>query len=80
MRNRVNHINKQDFLKAYFAAYKETMTLANIHSSFAAIGLVPYDPERVLSKLYTQLKTLTPPLTIGIEQSPWMPETPYNTT
>ena len=72
MQNRVNYINKQDFLKAYLAAYKETITLANIHSSFAATGLVLYDLERVLSKLHTQLKTLTPPppLAIGMEQSP----------
>ena len=61
MRNGVNYIDKQDFLEAYLAAHKETMTSANIHSSFAAAGLVPYDPERVLSKLHTQLKTPTPP-------------------
>jgi hypothetical protein len=53
MRNRVNHINKQDFLTVYYTAYTETISLANIQSSFAATGLVLYDPERVLSKLYT---------------------------
>src|ERR1700722_6514550 len=82
MQNRVNYINKQDFLKAYLAAYKETITLANIHSSFAAAGLVPYNPKRVLSKLHTQLKTptLPPPSAIGIEQGPWVLETPHNST
>jgi hypothetical protein len=49
---------------------------ANIQSSFAAAGLVPYDPERVLSKLHTQLKMPAPP-DIDIEQGPWVPET-YN--
>jgi hypothetical protein len=53
MRNRVNHIDKYDFLPVY--------RIVNIQSSFVATGLVSYDPERVLSKLYTQLKTPTPP-------------------
>jgi hypothetical protein len=63
MRNRVNHINKPDFLHAFHTARTEAITLANIQSSFAATGLVPYDPERVLLKLHTQLKTPTPPST-----------------
>ncbi|KFZ05683.1 hypothetical protein V502_09947, partial [Pseudogymnoascus sp. VKM F-4520 (FW-2644)] len=79
MRNGINHIDKQDFLKAYYTARTETMNSANIHSSFAATGLVPYNPERVLSKLHTQLRTPTPPLAMATEQGPWVPETPYNT-
>ena len=62
MRNGVNHIDKEDFLTAYHITHIESMSLANIQSSFAAIGLTLYNPERVLSKLYTQFKTLTPPL------------------
>ena len=53
MQNRVNYINKQDFLKVYYAACIETINLANIHSSFVAIGLVLYNPKRVLLKLHT---------------------------
>ena len=80
MRNGVNHIDKQDFLEAYYTARTETMNSANIHSSFAATGLVPYDPERVLSKLHTQLKTPTPPSSShGTKLAPWVPETPHNT-
>jgi hypothetical protein len=59
MRNRVNHIDKQDFLQAYYTAHTETMSLANIQSSFVATELIPYDPERVLSKLNTQFKIPT---------------------
>jgi hypothetical protein len=69
MRNRVNYINKQDFLEAYYTARIETMNQANIYSSFAAIGVLLYDPERVLSKLNTQLRTPTP-LLASIEQGP----------
>ena len=70
MRNGVNHIDKQDFLEVYYNACIETMNQLNIHSSFAATGVVPYDPKRVLSKLNTQLRTPTPPLVTAIEQGP----------
>src|SRR5450432_3876369 len=71
IRNRVNHIDKQDFLEVYYAARTETMNQANIQSSFAATGVLPYDPERVLSKLNTQLRTptLLPTSELGLE--PW---------
>jgi hypothetical protein len=77
MRNGVNHIDKQDFLEAYYNARKETMNQANISSSFAATRLLLYDPERVLAKLNTQLRTPTPPLA-RLEPEPWAPETLYN--
>jgi hypothetical protein len=61
IRNRVHYINKQDFLQAYLITHTEATSTANIQSGFAGIGLVPHDPERVLLKLCTQLKTPTPP-------------------
>ena len=61
MRNGVNHIDKYDFLPAYLITCTQAASIANIQSGFAATGLVPYNPERVLSKLHTQLKTPTPP-------------------
>jgi hypothetical protein len=83
MRNGVNHIDKPDFLQVFYAAHTEAMSLANIQSSFAATGLVPYDPERVVSKLHTQLKTPTPPstshATTAPNAGPWAFETPHNT-
>ena len=53
MRDGVNHIDKSDFLTAYTTARKESLTSEIVRSGFAATGLVPYDPERVLSKLHT---------------------------
>ena len=53
IQNGVNHIDKQDFFTAYYSAYIEAMSLANIQSSFAATGLVLYNPIRVLSDLRT---------------------------
>ena len=80
MRNGVNHIDKQDFLEAYYIARTETMNQSNIYSSFVAIGVVLYNLEQVLSKLNTQLWTPTPPLATTLTQGPWVPETPHNTT
>src|SRR5450432_1344943 len=78
MRNRVNHIDKLDFLKAYYSVCKETMSQSNITVSFAATRILPYDPERVLAKLNTQLRTPTPPPRQP-EPERWAPETPHNT-
>jgi hypothetical protein len=45
MQVRVNHINKLDFLIAYLAAYKESITINIVYNGFTAIGLVLYDPK-----------------------------------
>jgi hypothetical protein len=85
IRNGVNHIDKPDFLRAYYSAHTEALSLGNIQSSFAATGLVPYDPERVLSKLHIQFKTPTPPSTsyanapANTDAQPWAFETPHDT-
>ncbi|KAH4011395.1 hypothetical protein HBH79_128820 [Parastagonospora nodorum] len=46
MRNRINHITKQD----------------NIQGGFQGAELVPFDPERVISVLDVKLRTPSPPL------------------
>ena len=53
MQARYNHIEKPDFLTAYTIACIESITPNIIYSGFAAIGLVLYNPKRVLSKLNT---------------------------
>ena len=57
----VNYIDKLDFLIAYVLVREESMAINIVRSGFVAIGLVPYNPNRVLSKLNTQLRTLTLP-------------------
>jgi hypothetical protein len=64
-------------LEAYYNARKETITQANISSSFVATRVLLYDPERVLAKLNTQLRTPTPP-PARLEPEPWAPETLHN--
>ena len=60
MRMGLNHINKPDFLTAYLSAYNKAIGVNTVCNRFAAIGLVPFDLERVLVKLNTQLRTPTP--------------------
>jgi hypothetical protein len=74
----VNYIDKSDFLPAYLIARTEALTSNTVRSGFAATGLVPYDPERVLSKLNSHLRTPTPPPPSSTKQAPWVPETPHN--
>lgn len=57
----INHIDKLDFLAAYPLAHAEAYKPENLRNSFAAAGLVPYNPDRVISKLDIQLKMPTPP-------------------
>lgn len=53
---------KQDtFLPAFRIAFDKAITKDNILPSFRGAGLVPFDPERVLSRLDVVLRTLTPP-------------------
>lgn len=75
VRLRINHITKLEFLPAFKEAFKAAFTKQNIKSGFRATGLVPYDPENVLSHLDLRLKTLTPP---PIKEPNWTSKTPQN--
>jgi hypothetical protein len=70
-----NHIYNLDFLGAYPQAHMETFKSETIKNGFAATGLIPLDPERVLSKLNIQLRTPTPSGSQSINSAL---KTPYN--
>ena len=77
MRNGINHIDKLDFLEVYPLARIEAFKSETIKNSFAAASLVPFKPERVISKLNIQLRTPTPPPSRGSESSRnFTPKTP----
>jgi hypothetical protein len=52
MRFGINHIEKEEFLSIYKDVCMAVLNENNIRSGFRAIGLVPYDPDEVLSRLY----------------------------
>lgn len=78
MRLGINHVDKEDFLGLYLTAHREALSKANIQSGFAATGLVPYNPERVLSTL-SLVRTPSPALTAatGSTESTWVAKTPH---
>jgi hypothetical protein len=73
MRLGINHINKEEFLHLYYPAHVQAITEKNIQSGFAATGLVPYDPDRVLSTLNPIVRTPSP---VPTEASVWESKTP----
>jgi len=56
----INYVSKLEFLCGFREAFFVSMTGKNIQGGFAGSGLVPYDPERVISKLDMKLRTPTP--------------------
>lgn len=76
MRSHINHITKLEFLPCFIAAFNPAITKSNILGGFRGAGLVPHDPEAVISKLDVRL--CTPPLPT-VEDRPWQSQTPKNT-
>jgi hypothetical protein len=72
----ITHVSKTEFFPAFYAAYQATMTEQNIRSSFRGAGLVPLDPESVVSKLDVQLRTPTPVEEEAGPSTPWASKTP----
>ena len=74
-RNRTNYISKETFLPAFKTAFEQSMTKENIQAGFRGAGLVPHNPQAVLSKLDVVVQTP--------KQSPrrggaWEAQTPRN--
>ena len=59
-RSHIHHINKETFLPAFKATFSKVFTVENVRAGFRGAGLVPHNPEVVLSKLNVRLRTLTP--------------------
>ena len=81
MRAGINHVDKDDFLEYYMQARTATYSTSTIQSGFRATGLVPFNPDEVLSRLHVQLQTPSPPRPVQARAqalSPWAPETPHN--
>ena len=77
VRCRINHITKEDFLPAFKAAFASAINEENIRGGFGGAGLLPFDPEAVISKLDLCLRTQSPP---PVETPHWESQTPRNLT
>jgi hypothetical protein len=80
IRAHINHITKVEFFLAFHAAYKRLMIKANIIGGFRGAGLIPLDPEAVISKLDIKLRTPTPTGPPSTEVDSWVSQTPHNPT
>lgn len=69
------HVRKEGFLPAFKTAFDKAFSKDNIRASFRAAGLVPHNPEIVLSKLDVVLRTPTP---LTLEDTIWESKTPSN--
>jgi hypothetical protein len=70
----IHHITKLEFLPAFKAAFFQALSQDNIQAGFRGAGLVPFNPEEVLSRLDIQLRSTPPP----IETTIWQSKTPSN--
>jgi len=72
----LTHVSKTDFFPAFYAAHQAAITKSNIKGGFRGAGLVPLDPESVISKLDVQLRTPTPIEEEASLPDLWVPKTP----
>ena len=63
-RQGILHIDKEEFLYVYLRVRAAVISEQNIQSGFQATGLIPYDPQRVLTSL-TVIRTPSPPGTVA---------------
>jgi len=75
VQNGVYSIGKENFLQIYPKVHQQALSSSNIKSGFAATGLIPLSPERVLSKI---TQTPSPPSTSHSNQSFGVGQTPAN--
>ncbi|KAJ4154502.1 hypothetical protein NW754_16771 [Fusarium falciforme] len=76
MRCSITHVSKTEFFPAFYAAFQATMTEKNIKAAFRGAGIIPLDPESVISKLDVQLRTPTPAEEEAGRSTTWVSKTP----
>jgi hypothetical protein len=72
-RNRTSYISKETFLPAFKTAFEQSITKQNIKAGFRGAGLVPHDPQAVLSKLDVVVQT---PKSSPRQEGAWEAKTP----
>ncbi|KAJ8106366.1 hypothetical protein OPT61_g9585 [Boeremia exigua] len=74
-RNRTNYISKERFLPVFKTALLQSFTTENIQAGFRGAGLVPHNPQAVISKLDVVLQT---PAQSPQQEGTWEAQTPHN--
>ena len=77
-RQSVFHVDKLNFLWIYRRIRLTALSESNVRGGFQATGLIPFNPERVLTCL-TVIRTSSPPGTAADASLAWTAETPRTT-
>jgi hypothetical protein len=80
IRLRITHITKNDFFPAFKTAFQGVFTEQNVKGGFRGSGLVPWNPDAVISKLDIRIQTPSPSGTPPSTPRPWISQTPTNAT
>jgi hypothetical protein len=80
MKSHINHVTKDNFFIAFKDAFYTVFTEYNVKAGFRGAGLVPHDPDMVISKLDVKLRTPTPTGPPPASADPWVSQTPRNPT
>ena len=76
MQMQITHITKDDFFPIFIEAYTAAMTEKNVQAGFQATGLVPFNPEEVISRLDFKPRTPTPLSSQPESVTSWVLKTP----
>jgi len=74
----ITYISKLEFLYAFREAFFASITENNIQGGFTETGLIPHNPERVISKLNIYIRIPIPPTSKPGTALPWLSQIPYN--
>lgn len=80
MKSHINHLTKVEFFIAFTAAYYSVFTEDNVKAGFIGAGLVPHNPDTVISKLDVRLQTPTLATSPPASANPRVSQTPQNST
>ncbi|EDN93356.1 hypothetical protein SS1G_09222 [Sclerotinia sclerotiorum 1980 UF-70] len=73
----ITHITKTEFFQAFKAVYIEAIPISNGKAGFRKAGLIPFNPEIVLSKLDIRIRTSSN-RSISIDPDIWQSQIFYN--
>jgi len=57
---RLHHIDKIDFLTMLLSIQLQTYSVQNIKSGFSHTGIIPYNPQKVISQLHLVIQEASP--------------------
>ncbi len=76
IRSYINYIIKPDFFACFYVAFFAIFGEENVRIGFRGIGLVPFNPEAVISKLDIKLRTPIPIGPPAAEVDSWVSKIP----